>query len=382
MIEFLKIKPFNGLRRPKAKIIHNFIFISGDRNIIRKCMHFLRVIPFCSKRSICVRVGFCLSKKLDGKTIFRTNVQSAYQAGKWAQLKEAGDNLDVVVYDAVGDGRTRPSHLVMDGKAFAKSDAIWNTWWPPNGFNCRCTVRLMSAAEARARGLKVESGAGILRGEQVSVGPGRDQVISPDPGFGGNVGKDFFGGLVAAVKSTDKAFTPNEGLRGPKDFGLPESIAKLPASSKFPYPADQLLPAGVSAAEAEAAARARLGMTADQKSIVTADVMGDPFLVPDWQISKIAGTKGRERWAVVAIDVAASPTEVWLVRGKNLAGTDVERKIYIKVFEPDPAHTTKGAIAVAEAEHGVWKELSVYPTKGSSLNDNRRGDLLYTKKEE
>lgn len=324
--------------------------------------------------------GWTGAKNFRVQTIFRTNIQSAYQAGKWAQFQAAGDNLPLAVYDAVGDGRTRPSHLAMDGRAFARNDPIWAKWWPPNGFNCRCTVRLMSMAEAKVRGVKIESGAGILRGEQVSVGPGRDQVVRPDPGFDHNPGIDFFGGIIAAATSTGAGFTAAEGLRGPKDFGLAGSIAEMPSSAKFPWPQDELLPVGVSTAEAEAAARARLGMTPGQTSMALSDVNGEPLLVPDWLVKKVAQTKGRERWAAVAMDVASSPSEVWRVDGRNGAGEKVTRKLYIKVFEPDPKHKTEGLIAVAETERGVWKELSVYPSKGSSLDANRCGDLVYARK--
>jgi SPP1 gp7 family putative phage head morphogenesis protein len=143
-------------------------------------------------RGIIQAKGWTGEKDWRVQTIFRTNIQGAFQAGKWAQA-QASEGLQVVVYDAVADGRTRPSHLALDGRAFLKSDPIWDTWWPPNGFNCRCTVRLMSMAEAKARGVRIESGEGILRGEAQPVGPGRDLVLLPDPGFDTNPAKDFAG---------------------------------------------------------------------------------------------------------------------------------------------------------------------------------------------
>lgn len=49
-------------------------------------------------------------------------------------------------YDAVNDSKTRPSHLAMDGRVFMADDPIWDTWFPPNGFKCRCTVKTLSSA--------------------------------------------------------------------------------------------------------------------------------------------------------------------------------------------------------------------------------------------
>ncbi|CAH8721330.1 hypothetical protein HTL2_006310 [Paenibacillus melissococcoides] len=45
----------------------------------------------------------------------------------------------------------------MHGRVFRADDPIWNTWYPPNGFRCRCTVRTLSERQVRERGLKVET---------------------------------------------------------------------------------------------------------------------------------------------------------------------------------------------------------------------------------
>ena len=74
--------------------------------------------------------------------IFRTNIQTAYQAGHYEQMTDP----DVMrlrpywQYDAVNDSHTRPSHLAMDGRVFPADSPVWDTWYPPNGFRCRCTV--------------------------------------------------------------------------------------------------------------------------------------------------------------------------------------------------------------------------------------------------
>lgn len=69
-------------------------------------------------------------------TIYRTNLQSAFMAANYQEMAEATDSHPYWQYVAVLDGRTRPSHRAMNGRVFRHDDPIWNTIWPPNGFNC------------------------------------------------------------------------------------------------------------------------------------------------------------------------------------------------------------------------------------------------------
>ena len=83
---------------------------------------------------------------LQADLIFRTNIQTAYNVGHYEQMTDPGvmKLRPYWQYDAVNDTHTRPSHLAMDGKVFPADHPVWNTWFPPNGFRCRCTVRTSS----------------------------------------------------------------------------------------------------------------------------------------------------------------------------------------------------------------------------------------------
>lgn len=107
------------------------------------------------------------------ETIYRTNLQSAYQAGRFKQLLEAAHVRPFWMYDAVRDHRTRPFHAALHGKIYRFDHPFWNTWYPPNGFNCRCTVRSLS--EARFERMK--------RPLEDTSPP-----YGPDPGFDFNPG--------------------------------------------------------------------------------------------------------------------------------------------------------------------------------------------------
>ena len=111
------------------------------------------------------------------ETVFRTNVQTAYQVGRYKQMTHP----DVAAarpywqYNAVDDAGSRPEHLAQNGKVYPADHSFWDEWYPPNGFNCRCTVTTLSPEEVEEENLEVIDAMPILH---------------PDRGFVGNPGKD------------------------------------------------------------------------------------------------------------------------------------------------------------------------------------------------
>lgn len=69
-------------------------------------------------------------------------VNSSYLAARWQEY----DDDDILVYRTAGDSRVRDAHRALDGVARPKSDPFWNTYYPPNGWNCRCTVEVRHGA--------------------------------------------------------------------------------------------------------------------------------------------------------------------------------------------------------------------------------------------
>jgi len=92
------------------------------------------------------------------KTIYQTNVQSAYMAGRYKRQMEA-DAFPYLQYLAVMDGKTRPSHSLLHGKIWRKDDPVWDTIYPPRGYNCRCRARALTAGQIEREGLAVSEPA-------------------------------------------------------------------------------------------------------------------------------------------------------------------------------------------------------------------------------
>ena len=81
------------------------------------------------------------SKGLAWRTriIYETNLITSYSAGRLAQLKEAGYTWWIYRHsDFVR--RPRPAHVALDGITRAADDPFWRTYYPPNGWGCRCRV--------------------------------------------------------------------------------------------------------------------------------------------------------------------------------------------------------------------------------------------------
>lgn len=64
---------------------------------------------------------------------------SAEMAAKWEEFARDGDRYNLQ-YRIQKDNKVRPEHVVLDGVTLPHSDPFWEEFYPPNGWNCRCTV--------------------------------------------------------------------------------------------------------------------------------------------------------------------------------------------------------------------------------------------------
>lgn len=64
---------------------------------------------------------------------------AAEMAAKWEDFEEDGDEYNLQ-YRTAGDDKVRPEHAALHGVTLPMSDPFWDEYYPPNGWNCRCTV--------------------------------------------------------------------------------------------------------------------------------------------------------------------------------------------------------------------------------------------------
>jgi SPP1 gp7 family putative phage head morphogenesis protein len=120
--------------------------------------------------------------------VYRTNIMTALNVGRYRQMTDPDvmTARPVWQYDAIDDSHTRPTHLALNGRAFPADNPFWLTWYPPNGYRCRCGVVSLSTAQAKRKGLTVETK--IPTSVPINGGMNHQQLL-PDPGFGYNPAK-------------------------------------------------------------------------------------------------------------------------------------------------------------------------------------------------
>ena len=128
-------------------------------------------------------------------TIFRTNIQTAYNAGRYHQMQQVKERRPYWRYSAVNDSRTRPAHRAVHGKIFPADHPFWDTWYPPNGFRCRCSVNSVSAHDLELEGWKVETtdptGKLYEPTDPVTGVKLPARLLMPDEGWRFNPGKEW-----------------------------------------------------------------------------------------------------------------------------------------------------------------------------------------------
>ena len=123
-------------------------------------------------------------------TIFRTNIQTAYNAGHY-QSMTSPETLRLRPYwqyKTAADGKVRESHAIMHDAVYRADDPVWDIWYPPNGFRCRCMVRSLSKRQVEQMGLEVRQNPP----RTVDYDTGEILMINPDKGFSNNPAKTTY----------------------------------------------------------------------------------------------------------------------------------------------------------------------------------------------
>lgn len=108
--------------------------------------------------TLLIQKGF--EKREDGSawrldTIYRTNLQSAYMAGRYKEMKEVEAEFPYWEFVAVMDNRTTDSCEGLNGIVLPSNDTFWSVNYPPRHFKCRSRARAVSEFQMKKRGLEV-----------------------------------------------------------------------------------------------------------------------------------------------------------------------------------------------------------------------------------
>lgn len=294
---------------------------------------------------------------------FRTNVQSAYMAGRYQEQVATAAARPWWQYLAVMDSSTRPSHAALHNRVFRWDDPIWRYIYPMNGFGCRCRVRARTDGELQRSGLAVSSSTGKLSTIMVQPWADRPPVevtrfeyapgkyFAPDPGFNYNPGEHW-----------SRPFTPPPIDTLPQTFpvGVPLPALPLPAV----VPASSVLPPGLLPQDYARAFLAEFGADLD-RPVVFSDAVRTPLTIGadlfrssdgSWK----ADRAGRGPFMRLLADAIRTPDEVWLrwEASRDQPGTWLLKRRYIKTFQIVGAQVQYG-LSVFEWGRDGWSGSTV-----------------------
>lgn len=81
------------------------------------------------------------------QVMYWANVHSAHAAGKWERIERTKDFLPYLTYVGSVSERRRPLHVSWIGITLPVDDPWWRSHDPPNGWNCKCSVRQVADRE-------------------------------------------------------------------------------------------------------------------------------------------------------------------------------------------------------------------------------------------
>lgn len=78
---------------------------------------------------------------------YNSAIAQSQAASQWKEIEKDKKTLKMLTYHTVGDGRVRPEHAMLNNITRPVDDNFWNYYFPPNGWNCRCTTLQSEDAE-------------------------------------------------------------------------------------------------------------------------------------------------------------------------------------------------------------------------------------------
>lgn len=318
------------------------------------------------------------------RTIYETNLRTAYAAGAWEQLQRTKASRPYLRYSAVMDGRTRPLHRAWHGTILPIDHAWWRTHYPPNDWGCRCTVITVSEWDLARRGWKVtdpapSSGTAPRR---VQRGDGTTAIVELPPGIG--YGWDYNVGLAAYGQQLDQDAMDEarRALKGKRQWvsltpgdwhtqGRPEILPARPTSTRLGPPTKDLGEMVEAIKRAIGGDAAALPSPIGHTVHVTAEVLA-PHLDDDklW----------RGTFIPLLPELIAAPQEIWSQFEESLInGRVVLRQRFVTRLE---TAEKRGYALVMEVRSGRLEAWTFIPMRSPrDLNKTRVGQLIYAEGE-
>lgn len=303
------------------------------------------------------------------RTIYHTNLRSAYSAGRWERIQRVKKTRPYLRYVAILDNRTRDQHRSWHDIILPVDHPFWEQFYPPNGWGCRCTVQQLSERDLERRGLSVTPDDQLPKQKRSFVNKRTGEITRVpagiDPGFDFNIGA-----------ARMKALTPP-----PLDRPLNVPFAGRPAQIPMPPPRrlgknvlyqDGLL-------DHQYINRFLREFNKDPKPTVFMDVMGEPVIISDGLFKTASGRfklskDMRYRYLGLLASTIKEPDEVWYVWEEYPKGRMTLRKKYLARWQVD-GEDINGFVLFDTAKEG-WSGITAFQAEKEKYFMNQRGGAL------
>jgi len=122
------------------------------------------------------------------RTIYRSNLRSARAAGQWDRIQRTKDALPYLTYNLGPSERHREAHVARAGTTLPVEHPFWETWYPPNGWGCKCWLRQITVEEANSIGVSEDPKVITYDAINPRTGEVRTRVEGIDQGWERNPG--------------------------------------------------------------------------------------------------------------------------------------------------------------------------------------------------
>lgn len=315
------------------------------------------------------------SRNWRSAVIFNTNIRMAYAAGRWKQILRLADRNPWLRYVAVLDDRTRPLHRMWHGTVLRWDDPWWQTFYPPNGWNCRCTVQQLSDRDLARRGLRPSpeppSTPMVTRG--VNTPSGRVFVNLPrgiDPGFAYNVGQAAWGrGAQQVAMEKHGPWRPLTGFKTPA--ALPPLPLRQPVAKPiYQPPQDE---SGVRALLREVLGGVDGQLFHDPTEAIVAVTQA---LVDHFMEDPAKRLPGRVEYLPLLPELVTDPEEIWIGFARSeISGRVGLRRRYVKLVDIGRRRTLG---LICDVDGRVVSGLTFFVNRSAS-DALRSGYLVYRK---
>lgn len=321
-------------------------------------------------------------------TIFRTNLQTAYAAGRYAQMQSAKEYLPYWEYFTVGDDRVRPGHAALDGFVFPADHEFWDSNYPPNGYKCRCGVRAVSGREVERLGLTVqnEMPSDLMYTDPQTGMEYRVAMPGAKGSFASNPGKDWLSGLNASQVDLQIGDKTSGALlcRSPKNFSSVEegsacffSMADIPERHIIKVTSKDLLPGNLTQMAYMNAFLGEFGIKYGQSKLFKLPGVNLPlvinerlFLDKKANVFKVA-RQGRERYLKLLAQTIKNPFEIWMHPTVMPNGRKADTLTMLRLFMLEDEGRKVGGLGIFRLHNGrEWSGSTVFMPKVNAREED------------